>query len=57
LVWAEENLTKQEVNKFLLATDNDGITVFHIAAQNDNLDLFQGILIWAEEYLTKEEVN
>jgi hypothetical protein len=49
LIWAEENLTKQEVHKFLLATDNDGITVFHIAAQNDNLDLFQGIMNWAEK--------
>jgi hypothetical protein len=29
---AKENLTKEEVNKFLLATDNAGMTFFHIAA-------------------------
>jgi hypothetical protein len=41
----------------LLATDNAGRTVFHVAAERYNVDLFQGILNWAKENLTKEEVN
>jgi hypothetical protein len=41
----------------LLATNNDGMTVYHIAAKNYKVGVFQGILNWAKENLTKEEVN
>jgi hypothetical protein len=30
---AKENLTKEVANKLLLATDNDGSSVFHMATQ------------------------
>jgi hypothetical protein len=30
---AKENLTTEELNKLFLATDNEGMTVFHKAAQ------------------------
>jgi endo-1,4-beta-D-glucanase Y len=57
LNWAKKNLTKEVVNKLLLATDNAGRTIFHEAAKNFNEELFQGILNWAKENLTKEQVN
>jgi endo-1,4-beta-D-glucanase Y len=31
LDWTKENLTKEEVNKLLLATDNKGRKVIHLA--------------------------
>jgi hypothetical protein len=36
--WAKENLTKEEVNKLLLATDNAGRTAIHDAPR----DLMKG---------------
>jgi DNA phosphorothioation-dependent restriction protein DptG len=54
---ANENLTKEEVNKLLLATDNAGRTVFHEATKSFNEEVYQGILNWAKKNLTKEEVN
>jgi ankyrin repeat protein len=41
----------------LLAKDNAGKTVFHVAAESSNEVLFQGMLNSAKENLTKEEVN
>ena len=41
----------------LLATDNKGRTVFHVAADFCELDVFPGILNWAKENLIREEVN
>jgi hypothetical protein len=41
----------------LLATANAGRTVFHVAAENYEVAVFQGILNWAKKNLTKEEVN
>jgi hypothetical protein len=41
------NLTKEEVNKLLLATYNAGWTVFHVAAERYIVDLFHRILNWA----------
>jgi aminoglycoside N3'-acetyltransferase len=40
LVLAKENLTKVEVRKLLLGTDNKGRTIFHVAAPFS--ELFQG---------------
>jgi hypothetical protein len=37
--WVKGNLTKEEVNKFLLATDNAGRTVFHEAAKSFNKNI------------------
>jgi hypothetical protein len=31
--WIKENLTREEVNKMFLATDNEGRTVFLVAAK------------------------
>jgi hypothetical protein len=46
LNWAKENLTKEEVNKLLLATDNTGRTAIQMATESYNVDGFQGKLIW-----------
>jgi aminoglycoside N3'-acetyltransferase len=54
---AKENLTTKEVNKLLLATDNEGRTVFHLAADFYKLEVFQGILDWAKDNLTTEEIK
>jgi hypothetical protein len=42
---------------FLLAKDNEGRKVFHMAAELCETELFHGIFIWAKENLTREEVN
>jgi len=41
----------------LLATDNEGRTVFYLAAEFYKLQVFQGILDWAKDNLTTEEVK
>ena len=41
---AKENLSREEVNKLLLATDNQERTVFHVAAGSYKIEIFQGIL-------------
>jgi hypothetical protein len=55
LFLAKDNLTKVEVSELLLATDNKGRTVFHVAAPFS--EIFQRILNLAKENLTKEEVT
>jgi hypothetical protein len=57
LNWAKENLTKEVVNKLLLAIDNAGRTIFLEAAKSFNEEVFQGILNWPKENLKKGEVN
>ena len=40
-VWAEDNLTTEELNrKFLLATDNDVWTAWHLTAHQGYLGIF-----------------
>jgi len=40
--WANENLTREEINnKLLLSTDNEGMTAWHWAARWGNLDVLQ----------------
>jgi hypothetical protein len=41
----------------VLATDNEGMTVFNVAAESMELEGFQGIFNWAKEDLTTEEEN
>ena len=43
--------------KLLLTTDNEGRTVFHVAASFSKVEIFQEILKSAKENLTREEVN
>jgi hypothetical protein len=46
LIWAKEPLRRGKVNKLLLTTGNDGRTVFYMAANVHEKQLFQGILNW-----------
>jgi hypothetical protein len=46
LIWAKENLRREEVNKLLLTTGNNGRTVFRMAAIVHERELFQGIMNW-----------
>jgi hypothetical protein len=56
--WAQEILTKKEIkDKVLLATDNEGMTMLHMAAGNLNLNIMMKVWEWAQEMLTKEEIN
>ena len=56
--WANENLTREEINnKLLLSTDHEGITAWHWAALWGNLDVLQKVWTWANENLTREEIN
>jgi len=50
----KENLTKEEVNKMLLATDNKGRTVFHMAGRWYEPEKFQGILNLVKENQSTE---
>jgi hypothetical protein len=45
LNWALENLKREVINKFLLAADNDGRMVFHVAAEFYDLEVIWGYLI------------
>ena len=56
-IWAKEKLSAEEINNFLLATDNVGRTGWHFAAQRGNLDILQKVWEWAAEKLTAEEIN
>jgi hypothetical protein len=54
---AKENLTREEVNKLLLATDKNRRTVFRVAATFSELELFHGVFDCAKLNPTREEVN
>jgi hypothetical protein len=55
---AEEKLTTEEIkSKLLLATDNEGMTAWHWAACEGNIDILQKLWNWADQKLTKEEIN
>jgi len=45
------------INKLFLATDNNGKTVLHLAAEDDKTWTLQKKLDWAKEKLKKEEVS
>jgi hypothetical protein len=49
----KEDVTKEEVNKLLLVTGNEGRTVFHEAARFNKVEGIQGILSCAKEYQQK----
>jgi hypothetical protein len=55
LNWALKNLTREEVNTFLLSLVNDGRTVFHLAADFFELEVIWGIFNWAKKNLTIDE--
>ena len=56
--WAKENVTTEEINnKLILATDHNGMTVWHVAAEWDKPEILQKIWDMAEEKLTAEEIN
>jgi hypothetical protein len=52
---ATEKLTREEVNKMFLATDNEGMTVFHVAAVWSKQEVLKEIFNLAKENLTTEE--
>jgi len=43
LEWARGKLTTEEVNKFLLSTDREGITARHVTAKDGQLKLLDEI--------------
>jgi len=54
LNWLEEKLTRKERNnKFLLVTDNEGRTIWHVAAKEDTLEIFLELWFWATLKITK----
>jgi len=55
--WAKEELTTEEINKLLLATDKKGSTVWHVAAKKGTPEILQKVREWAKEKLTTEEIN
>jgi hypothetical protein len=47
--WAKETLTKEEINnKLLLATDDKGRTVWHVAVERGNLEILVKLWEWAK---------
>jgi len=56
--WVNEKLTTEDIsNSLLLATDNEGRTVFHLAADRDELEISEKVLEWANEKLPIEETK
>jgi hypothetical protein len=56
--WAKRKLTTEEINnEILVAKDNDGKTVWHMAAGMENEDLLHELWVWAKEALTTEEIK
>ena len=53
---AKENL-RNRGGKKLLATHSERKTVFHFAATNNEIEVFQGIFNLAKQNLTTEEVK
>ena len=45
---AKEDPTREEVNKLLLVTDNEGRTVIDVAARHCELQVIQGTLNWVK---------
>ena len=45
---AKEDPTREEVNKLLLVTDNEGRTVIDVAARFGELQVIQGTLNWVK---------
>jgi len=54
---AIETLTTEKITKLLLATDNKGRTVIHVAAKLSQLEVYKGIMNLVKENLAREEVN
>jgi len=57
LKWIKEKPTPEDVTILLLAIDDKGRTVFHVAAETYKLEILQDILKWAKEKLTPKEIN
>jgi hypothetical protein len=55
--WAEKELTKEKINKLLLATDNTERTVWRLAASRGESEILQKLWELAKEKLTTEEIN
>ena len=53
--WAQENLTKEELNKLLLATDHERMIAWHVVAMQGKLEIFQKIWNLFEQDLPVEE--
>ena len=54
----EEKLTAKEMkNRLLLATDDMGDSVLHMAAECGNVEVLHKLWEWAKERLTTEEIN
>jgi hypothetical protein len=49
--FAKENLTTEDENKFLLASDNEGRTVFRVAAKFSTQEILQEIFNCAKDIL------
>jgi hypothetical protein len=47
-IWAKVNRRREEVNKLLLTTGNDGRTIFHMAADVHEKQVIQNILNWSK---------
>ena len=55
--WAEGILTEREIkHKLLLAADDKGRTIWHVAADQDKLIQIQKIWEWAKGCVTLEEM-
>jgi tRNA uridine 5-carbamoylmethylation protein Kti12 len=54
---AEQNLTREEINIYLLATDYKCRTFYHMAAMMGKEDLLQGLWERSEENLTEDKYD
>ena len=56
--WANEKLTSEELNNILLlATDDEGRNVFHMAAKCGRIEVLQKVCKWAKDKVTTEGIS
>ena len=55
--WDNEQLSKEEINKLLLAQDNNRKTAWNMAVQKDKVEVLEKLWEWAKEVLNRDELN
>ena len=55
--WANVQMTKEELNKFLLAQGDERRTAWYGAANRGNLEVLEKLWEWAKEFINCDELK
>jgi hypothetical protein len=53
----KEQVKSEDLNKFLLAQDNQRYNAWHVAAQMGNEDVLDKLSEWAKEVISTDKLN